>query len=643
MQNDIDFFLKEKFNSGMLIVGEWGTGKTYTINEIVRKSLSQNKEYKFISYVSINSINSMEKIEEYIYENKEVIGDGFISTIRRNKKVNIDKMIDKQFEKYGLLAKKNTIDTVIIIDDIERAMTGLYQGDKQNVEDNEKFILELFGMLNRITQNNNSKFIGIANVNITSESINSISKISEKTLSKIVRFKQRGESLDIAIEMLKKTKNKDSPIRGCDYDMYKEMQCDNIRVLYKTLLLHVKIIDIIEYKENDSEIEKIIKNQLNRYYLFLCYLHSYGEFDMELHSEGEISSILNSVIFNLEKNEQGYSKYRKFFLNIYGNDIYPYRYIMTKLLLKLLQLMGFNQPEYMDIKKEINNKIREIKNKISDEGIMALVNKLKTNITNEYLDFSCITNESSISEYDAISLIYFINEPEVIKILINNLSGVISKSESKNMLENIIDRIDKLFPTHKESGNGNASENNHVEKIASIHKIYNLSEECLSKIKQLENEKNEKNKKEVVERIESIYVFILQLILSRDEHREITHFEDGDFNVLITNTKSFYRYSTLKKIVDEILSLDTIQDVEYFSTKHNVFFELIHHADKTPMKFSFFKSESASFEDEITGKINALTDNVLKRVHKIKKQMCEENEYLESAINLYISDRYTQL
>lgn len=45
--------------------------------------------------------------------------------------------------------------------------------------------------------------------------------------------------------------------------------------------------------------------------------------------------------------------------------------------------------------------------------------------------------------------------------------------------------------------------------------------------------------------------------------------------------------------------------------------------------------------EEIEKKINNIVSNLIVRVNTIKKQMCEENEYLESTINLYINDRYS--
>lgn len=435
MQKDIDFFLKEKFNSGMLIVGDWGTGKTYTVNEIVTNLLPQYKEFKFISYVSINGTDNIDKIEEYIYENKEVIGDGIIPALRRNKRFNIEKMIDKKFEKYDLLTRKNTTNTIIIIDDIERAMPNFCLDNDCEGEGGNHFISKLFGMLNRITQNNNGKFIGVINANLNAKNIGVISRVSEKTFSKIVKFEQRKKPLDIAIKMLEKTLNKDLSIPDDIYETYEAIKCDNIRLLYKTLLSHMKIKGILTSCDGDDTIN-MIKNQLSKYYLLLCYLQACGVFNMELHNENEINTILTQTISKLEKGEKDYVKYRNIFLDIYGNDIYPYRYITTKPLLNLLQLIDSNQPEYMDIVKEITNIINDIKYKISDEKIITLVNKLKTEITiKEELDFSCITNKSSISEYDAITLIYFINKPYLIEVLINNLRKLISESESEYFLK----------------------------------------------------------------------------------------------------------------------------------------------------------------------------------------------------------------
>lgn len=141
------------------------------------------------------------------------------------------------------------------------------------------------------------------------------------------------------------------------------------------------------------------------------------------------------------------------------------------------------------------------------------------------------------------------------------------------------------------SSNKKNTDEEYDKKIANIHDIYTLSVNRSYEIKKLKNKTCEKNKKEIIERIGNIYEFILQLILSRDEFREVTYYTDGEFNIMIKNTNSFYRYGTMKELVDEILSLDKNYDIEYFSDKCNVFFELIHHSNKEPLKFSFLIQE----------------------------------------------------
>ena len=140
-------FLKRNLPEVIAIKGKWGTGKTYTWNEIIKKAKNNNKlALDKYAYVSLFGINSLEALKIAIFEqtvDRELIDEGVsLKTLKNNTDLVAKSFGRKSFSfLQGIPWIKNfgpflhsasflsVSNTLICFDDFERKGTSLSAKD----------------------------------------------------------------------------------------------------------------------------------------------------------------------------------------------------------------------------------------------------------------------------------------------------------------------------------------------------------------------------------------------------------------------------------------------------------------------------------------------------------------------------------
>lgn len=160
--------LKMKEKKAVLLDGEWGCGKTFFVNKVLRSELEKEKDYQ-VFQISLYGISNVDKIQDIIYSN-------WLASILEEKTEKFGRLgnvLTKGIDIFGksaisfiesklgtegsaTAAGKEVLDKaigkdkklVLIFDDIERCQIN---------------IIELMGFLNNLCENNGYKLILIAN------------------------------------------------------------------------------------------------------------------------------------------------------------------------------------------------------------------------------------------------------------------------------------------------------------------------------------------------------------------------------------------------------------------------------------------------------------------------------------------------
>jgi len=131
LNNAIDNFIGANiYNRALFFTGEWGSGKTYFLKNVLRPYL-KNKGYDFF-YISVNGIDSIEDLKKQIITTALTIS-------RKNKDSAMDKLIERAkravryFDKTDILFSVfelsdfiNLEETVFCFDDLERIDKSLH-------------------------------------------------------------------------------------------------------------------------------------------------------------------------------------------------------------------------------------------------------------------------------------------------------------------------------------------------------------------------------------------------------------------------------------------------------------------------------------------------------------------------------------
>lgn len=195
----IDELLQSKSTDVYAITGEWGCGKTHTWNERLNNLVhSRGLAWENYSYVSLFGINSLDALKLSIFENQ------LETKLLKKEKVNAEnafaklksfgkkqsKLIIPLLDKYksfaGFFAFSSVKNTLICIDDLERA------SDNLNVND-------ILGLVTQLKEQKNCKVVLLLNEENLSDT--KYAELKEKSIDINLRFSvEVEEALDVAIK-----------------------------------------------------------------------------------------------------------------------------------------------------------------------------------------------------------------------------------------------------------------------------------------------------------------------------------------------------------------------------------------------------------------------------------------------------------
>ena len=191
----ISYLNEEKYRQAILIDGEWGSGKTFFVKEVLMPQISKNITDKKVHYVSLYGVSTSEEIIKKIYfsyveeiidrkigkEKRRLlkkgvsIGENIVSMALKKSQINPDDLLE-------LLDYSNIKKAIFIFDDLERC--GLS-------------IIQTLGILNDLIENNGVKIIIIAN----QKEIGKVSDSSNLPHKYMVALDERIESEDEKIKL----------------------------------------------------------------------------------------------------------------------------------------------------------------------------------------------------------------------------------------------------------------------------------------------------------------------------------------------------------------------------------------------------------------------------------------------------------
>ena len=293
----------------IFIKGNWGAGKTYFVDNLLKKYKKKNREKNSkidesqIIKISLFGVSSFEDIDIKIYqathpilssEGMKIAGVVARTALRLGTNIdfNRDGKSDASLTIGGLpLFKgkkiKNISKRLIIVDDLERALMD---------------ICEIFGYFSEIITESTTKIIFIGNENKISEYNENKRKeyfqIKEKTIG--VEFEIEPDKKD-AIEFFLSSLSfpKKDFFENKTLEISEILECNNLRTIWQALYNLKLLIDLI-----DSEIKSNDKKVIFEIFLVLYIQKSLGE----IHKGDKILSILTGY-FNYKKSYNEYKNY----------------------------------------------------------------------------------------------------------------------------------------------------------------------------------------------------------------------------------------------------------------------------------------------------------------------------------------------
>lgn len=180
-----NYIKSDKTNSAIMLTSEWGTGKTYYFNEILKKFL--HKQNVNCVYISLYGLKDLFEVSKNIY---------FEAKFKRFNKETKAKIIGKTIlinltNKCGLNIEINNSDLKKIYNSIDLSGKLLVFDDLDRTEID---ILSLLGYINNLVEQDNVKVLLIANENelISKCEFNKKKdeylRIKEKTISDTINF-----------------------------------------------------------------------------------------------------------------------------------------------------------------------------------------------------------------------------------------------------------------------------------------------------------------------------------------------------------------------------------------------------------------------------------------------------------------------
>jgi hypothetical protein len=271
-----------------MLKGEWGSGKTFYINQFKDILDEDNKKY---IYVSLYGVSSYDEIETKFFQalhpilsDKKMLLAGKIAKgilkgalrVDWDNDGKTDATISPQTPNIDLKEFENTEEYILIFDDLERCSIP---------------INDILGYINYFVEHQSYRVILIANENELKKD-DKYQKIKEKLIGKIFELVP---NIDLAIESFIE-EAKDAKIEqvfenhlDTIKEVYFQSKYNNLRLLRQTILDFKRFYNavLIDYG-NPNFLKNII-----RVYLFLSIENKYNEFD--------ISNLENYYVNNILK------------------------------------------------------------------------------------------------------------------------------------------------------------------------------------------------------------------------------------------------------------------------------------------------------------------------------------------------------
>ena len=197
----LHYLEKDKTQTAIMLTGEWGSGKSYYINNELIEYLKKNKKDSVV--VSMYGIESLAEIRKNIYlqfrlnkrllnNNSELIATGKIAVEKISKNllsgIGMDfSMTETDFKK--LYESINLNDKLLIFEDLERS----------HIE-----VDIILGFINNLVEQDHAKVLIVANENEILKEANQYVQIKEKTISDTIQF---SEPLNDAVKNIVKKFN----------------------------------------------------------------------------------------------------------------------------------------------------------------------------------------------------------------------------------------------------------------------------------------------------------------------------------------------------------------------------------------------------------------------------------------------------
>lgn len=350
----IEKILKDEVNEKIciLINGQWGIGKTYTINRFIE----ENSEFE-LKYVSVFGKESLRQIE------KDIVIQLLPMTKVKRKFKNSNGLkifgnlvgdilkqysgIDGDFTRSISIENISSNDKVIIcIDDLERK--------SENIK-----LKDILGLVERATSNFNIILIGSLN-NLNEEEMREFNSFKEKIIDHELIVNELSDTIlkDIAKEKLKDIDNNIlneivGVFKGSKLD--EKNKLNNLRIYKKYINLLYKIDceirRVIRVDENKID-EKIIEISMN--VIYENYIHIENGKNRRKKSFNYIEEQLRGVIEQIFRYEEYDESTLKEYLEIHSQ--------IQKDIISLYQVYKLSKEEALEIVRRIENNIN-LKNK----------------------------------------------------------------------------------------------------------------------------------------------------------------------------------------------------------------------------------------------------------------------------------------
>ena len=334
MRNKIKSFLSEEYNSGLMIVGDWGIGKTHYVLDLLR-NINHHGRFDSQSYVSLLGVKKIKDVETNIHDNIKYFNkDGFANLLKDTLKIDSKIKFKNLSFNIANLVPNRLNKTIIILDDLERKHKKLKTTD-------------LIALAHRITQNCSCKFIIISNKNKLDDEINTDLITFDKIFSNIINY---NPSLDniyksaCALYTKNHSVNEKTKISFSKFKtIINENNIRNIRILYKMI---VHYCNYLELKPQESI------SYYDDYFIFISYLFNIGKINSSLHSELEIERKIEE---HIKENDSNLATVMA------RNYIKSKTYLKSRINLRItLEII-----DYLSEKKD-DNKKSEIKIKLNE-------------------------------------------------------------------------------------------------------------------------------------------------------------------------------------------------------------------------------------------------------------------------------------